>query len=111
MEPAVVHVWFKLSHKNGVVTLLTGVNSSRSHVDWCKFRIHLRSLNVGRFGTVAATVLKIVARGHLQWHVHPTEFHENLQTGLKVSGAHIRHAHRQRGDLIVWVCPFKELGW
>jgi hypothetical protein len=32
-----------------------------SYVVWCKFCIHLKSLNVRRFGMVAATALKIMA--------------------------------------------------
>jgi hypothetical protein len=34
---------------------------SWSHVDWCKFCIHLRSLNVHYFGMVEATRLKLMA--------------------------------------------------
>jgi hypothetical protein len=33
--------------------------SSWSHVDWCNFCIHLRSLNVRYFGTVESTRLKL----------------------------------------------------
>jgi hypothetical protein len=34
---------------------------SWSHVDWCKFCIHLRSLNIRHFGLFEATGLKIMA--------------------------------------------------
>jgi len=56
---------------------------SWSYVDWCKFYIHLKSLNVRHFGMVAATALKLWRRGHLRL---PTEFHKNLPTGAKVEG-------------------------
>jgi hypothetical protein len=36
-------------------------NLSWSHADWCKFFIHLRSVNVHNFGTVKATRLQIMA--------------------------------------------------
>jgi hypothetical protein len=48
---------------------------SWSHVVWCKFCIHLRSLNVRHFGMVEGTGLKVRRRGHLQWHDRPTEFY------------------------------------
>jgi hypothetical protein len=64
-------------------------NSSCSHVEWCKFFIHLRSLNDCHIGTVEAMTLKIWLRGHLQWHDLLAEFHENLPTGSKlISGGH-----------------------
>jgi hypothetical protein len=34
---------------------------SCSHIDWCKFCIHLRSLNVRHFGMVEGTGLKSMA--------------------------------------------------
>jgi hypothetical protein len=37
---------------------------SWSHVDWCKFCIHFRSLNVHHFGMVEGTGLKIKRRGY-----------------------------------------------
>jgi hypothetical protein len=47
---------------------------SWSCADWCKFYIHLKSLNIGHFGMVASTTLKLWCRGHLQWYDLPTEF-------------------------------------
>jgi hypothetical protein len=60
MGPIIAHVWVKLSHKNGVVTVVTKLSSSVCHDDWCKFCIYLRSLNVRHFGMVKATGLQIV---------------------------------------------------
>jgi hypothetical protein len=66
---------------------------SCSHVDWCKFCIHLRSLNVHHFGMVESKGLKSTeSRDHLQWHDLPTEFHKNLPIGSKV----IRGGHTDR---------------
>jgi hypothetical protein len=56
------HVWFQISHKNSLVTVVTKLNSSWSHVDRCKFFIHLRSLKVRNVGMVKAMVLKIMVR-------------------------------------------------
>jgi hypothetical protein len=56
---------------------------SRSHVDWCKFCIHLRSSNVCHFGMVEGTGLKSTA------HDLPTEFHKNIRSCSKV----IRRGH------------------
>jgi hypothetical protein len=56
---------------------------SWSHVDWCKFCIHLRRLNIGHFGMLEGTGL-IRLRGHLQWYDLPTKFHKNLPIGSKV---------------------------
>jgi hypothetical protein len=51
-----------------------------SHVDWCKYCIHLKSLNVRHFGMVEGTGLESTA------HDLPTEFHKNLPTGSKRIG-------------------------
>jgi hypothetical protein len=75
---------------------------SWSHVDWCKFCIHLRSLNVCHFGMVEGTGLKVWRRGYLQWHDLPTEFHKNLPVGSKVIMGDTqtdRRADRQRDRL------------
>jgi hypothetical protein len=55
-----------------------------SFVDWCKFYIHLKSLNVCHFGMVAATSLKLWLWGQLQWHDPPTEVHKSLPIGSEV---------------------------
>jgi hypothetical protein len=50
---------------------------------------------------VAATALKLWRRGHLQWHVLPTEFHTNLPLVQKLMGDKAyTHKHRQNGNLI-----------
>jgi hypothetical protein len=92
---------------------------SCSHVDWCKFCIHLRSLNVRHFGMVEGTGLKVGRPGHFQWHDLPTEFHKNLTIGTKVirgatqtdgrtDGQTDGLADRQTGDLISLTFLFKE---
>jgi hypothetical protein len=53
--------------KNGLIKrcpsfeYLSVFKISWSHVDWCKFCIHLRSLNVSHFGMVEGTGLKSTA--------------------------------------------------
>jgi hypothetical protein len=42
---------------------LSVYKSSCSHVEWCKFCIHLRSLNVRHFGMVEGTGLNSTASG------------------------------------------------
>jgi hypothetical protein len=94
IRTAAMFVFF-VSDKNGLIKScssfedLSVYNISWSHVGWCKFCIHLRSLNVRHFGVVEGTGLKRTCRGHLQWHDLPTEFHKNLPIGSKViSGGH-----------------------
>jgi hypothetical protein len=54
-------------HENGLVEScisfedLSAYKLSWSHVDWCKFCIHLRCLIVRHFWMVEATVLQIMA--------------------------------------------------
>jgi hypothetical protein len=68
---------------------------SWSYVEWCKFCIHLRSLNVRRFGMAAATVLKIMASRSLSMAWPPTEFHKNLPiTSQDDMGWTDRNTHR-----------------
>jgi hypothetical protein len=75
---------FLASHKNDLIKSclssgdLLAHEISWSYVDWCMFRIHLRSLNVRHFGMVEAKRLKNAGRGYLQWHDLPTQFHKNL---------------------------------
>jgi hypothetical protein len=60
-----------------------------SHVNQCKFFIHLRNFNVRYFGMVEATRLKSMASRSLQWHDLSTEIHRNLPNGSKLSqGTH-----------------------
>jgi hypothetical protein len=77
---------------------------SWSYVDWCKFYIHLKSLNVRHFGMVATTALKLWYRGHLQWHDLPTKFHKNLPLGSDVDWEWGRHT--EAGDLISLLFSF-----
>jgi hypothetical protein len=63
---------------------------SCSHVDWCKFYIHLRSFNVRHFGMVESTGSR-----SLQWHDLPTEFHKIYQLVQKLLGGKHRQTHRQ----------------
>jgi hypothetical protein len=69
---------------------------SWSYIDWCKFCIHLKSLNMHHFGMIAASTLKPRHRCHLQWLDLPTEFYKNLSVGSKVDGG----TDTQDGDLI-----------
>jgi hypothetical protein len=93
------HVRIFFVDKNGLLKICSSFEDlsvykiSWPHVNWCKFFIHLRSLNVQHFGMVEGTGLKIRRRGHLQLHDLLTEFHKNLPICSKV----IRggHTHRQ----------------
>jgi hypothetical protein len=55
---------FFVFDKNGLIKSCSSFEDqsvykiSWSHVDWCKFYIHLRSLNVRHFGMVGGTGLK-----------------------------------------------------
>jgi hypothetical protein len=80
---------------------------SWSHVEWCKFCIHLRSSNVRHFGMVKCTGLKVRRRGHLQWHELTTEFHKNLPIGSKVIRGDTQ-TDRQAGDLISLTFLFED---
>jgi hypothetical protein len=66
-----------------MVYIVTKLDHSRSHVDWCKFCINFIKLNIGYFGTVEATRLKLWHRAHLQWHELHAEFYGNLPFGSK----------------------------
>jgi hypothetical protein len=83
---------FLVSRKSGLIKscfsseYLSQYKTVWSYVNWCKFCIHLTSLNIRHFGMVAVTALKLWLRGHLQWHDLPTEFHNNLRNDSKVIG-------------------------
>jgi hypothetical protein len=61
MRPIVAQVYVQLSHKNGLLFMVTKLNLSCSHYDWCTFCTLLRSLNVRHFRTLEATRLKTMA--------------------------------------------------
>jgi hypothetical protein len=89
IQTAAMFVFFVFD-KNGLIKSCSSFKDlsvhkiSWSHVDWCKFCIHLRSLNVRHFGMVEGMGLKVTRRGHLQWHDRPTEFYKSLPIGSKV---------------------------
>jgi hypothetical protein len=89
IRTAAMFVFFVFG-KNGLIKSclsfedLSVYKISWSHVDWWKFCIHLRSLNIRHFGIVKGTRLGVRRRGHLQWHDLPTEFHKNLPIVSKV---------------------------
>jgi len=56
---------------------------------------------------VAATALKLLRQGHLQWHDLHTEFHHNLQIRSLVERTD-RQTHRQDGDLISLHVSFRK---
>lgn len=45
MVSIVAQVWVQLSYENGVITMISNLQPSSSHVDRRKFCIHLRSLS------------------------------------------------------------------
>jgi hypothetical protein len=91
IQMAAIFVFFVFD-KNGLIKSyvsfedLSVYKISWSHIDWCKFCIHLRSLNVRHFGMVEGTELKSRLRGHLQWRDLPTEFHRLYQLVQKLLG-------------------------
>jgi hypothetical protein len=66
IQLAAMFVFFVFD-KNGLIESCSSFDDlsvykiSCSHVDWCKFCIHLRSLNVVHFGMVEGTGLKSTA--------------------------------------------------
>jgi hypothetical protein len=61
-------------------------------------KAYLTTLNLNNFKTIEAMGLKLLHRGHLEWHYFHTKFHENRSSSSKViSGGHI---DRQSRDLI-----------
>jgi hypothetical protein len=115
IQTAAMFVFFVFD-KNGLIKScssfedLTVYKMLWSHIDWCKFCIHLSSLNVRHFVIVEDTGLKSRRRGHLQQHDLRTEFHKNLPVGSKVIGGTDRRTDRQTGDLISLTFLFRKVG-
>jgi hypothetical protein len=66
--------------------------------------IHLRNLNVRKFGIVETTKLKKMVSGHLQWHYLPTKFNVNPPIGSKVTGG--GHTDAQTAGDLTSLLPF-----
>jgi hypothetical protein len=60
MGRVVAQVWIHFSYDNGVVSMVTKFYRSCSHINWCTFCIHVRSLDIRYFGTDEATRLIVV---------------------------------------------------
>jgi hypothetical protein len=89
-QPPAILVLF-VFHKNSLIKSCSfSEDLTEYKVSWsciyCKFCIHLRSLNVCRFGMVAAAAFKLWHRGHLQRHDLTTEFHNYLKIGSQIYG-------------------------
>jgi hypothetical protein len=84
---------------------LSECNTSWSYIDWRKFYIHSKSLNVRHFGMVAATALKLWLHGCLQWHDLPTDFHKNLLIDSEVD-----REYRHTGRMVISQPTFFPLG-
>jgi hypothetical protein len=109
-QPPAMFVFFVFRKKNSLIKscsafdYLSEYNISWSYVEWRKFCIHLRSLNVRHFGMVAATALKLWHRGHLQWHDLLLNFIKMYQLVHKFIG---RQTRRQ-DDLISLQFSFRK---
>jgi hypothetical protein len=88
---------FLVFHKNCLIKNcssfedLSAYKMSWFHVDWCKFSIRQRNLNVHHVAMIEATGLKRMRSGHPQWHDLAIEFHKNVLTDSTVTGG----THRQ----------------
>jgi len=86
-----VQLWDLLLHKyefnchtRMIMVSMVTKHPSCSHIDWCKFCIHLGNLNISHFGMVEVTRLKsMTLRSHSLASLLD-EFHENLPIGSKV---------------------------
>jgi hypothetical protein len=71
VKPSAISVLLDF-HKSGHIKscsfydVLSVRNISYSSFHWCKFRKHLKNLNVRQFGMVKSTGLKFWHRGHQQ---------------------------------------------
>jgi hypothetical protein len=89
IQTAAMFVFFVFD-KNGLIKSYSSFEDlsvykvSWSHVDWCKFCIHFRSLNVRHFVMVEGTILKRTASRLPSMAYLPTEFHKNLPICSKV---------------------------
>jgi hypothetical protein len=82
--PAMFVVW--VLHKNSLIKScsssedLSAYKMSWSYIYWCKFLIHLISMNVRHFGLVKATGLNVMAL-----RSPSTTFYKTLQTGSEAN--------------------------
>jgi hypothetical protein len=82
MGPIVTQVW--VPHVNIVVTVVTNLNSSSSHVEWCNFYIHFRSMNAPQFSNGWSYGIKSLLLMSPSMVCLSVEFNENLPVGSKV---------------------------
>jgi hypothetical protein len=113
MGPIVTQVWVLLPHENGVVIVVTGLKPSCTHVDWCKFCVHLRSLIVRHFWKIETMGFKSTTSRSTPkpWpllnFMKSTHWFKSYYGG----GGHKR-TDRQHGDLISFTFHFNlPPGW
>jgi hypothetical protein len=105
IQTTTMFVFFVLD-KNGLIKSCSSYEDlsvfkiAWSHVDWCKFFIHLRSLNVRHFGMLQGTGLISMASRPPSMAWPPTEFHKNVPIGSKVI-REVTQTDRQTDRLVI----------